>query len=106
MARGRDVSARPGGVSRCQAPRVVIAGHGNHFLLLVLFSRACPGARPGPGHGCWPALACALTLPRALAARLTDALLPDELNVGLLRLFLGLGPAPLAETPQDARHRP
>src|SRR5215470_7415189 len=107
MASRRDISACPGGVSRCQAPRVVIAGHGNHFLLLVFFSRS-PSQVPGVGPAAVPGRALAsrpLTLPGALAARLTDALLPDELNLGRLGLLLGLSPA-LPETAQDARDRP
>jgi len=42
-----------------------------------------------------------LTLTGTFAARLTDALLPDELNVGRLRLWLGLGLAS-PQAPQQA----
>jgi hypothetical protein len=42
-----------------------------------------------------------LALTGAFAARLTDALLPDELNLGCLRLWLGLWLAP-PQAPQQA----
>jgi hypothetical protein len=42
-----------------------------------------------------------LALTGTFAARLTDALLPDELNLGCLRLWLGFWLAP-SQAPQQA----
>src|SRR5215467_6884663 len=79
----RDSPAYPSAFRRPRAPRVVIAGHGNHFLLLNLPRQASQRPAWPPGHS-WPVKArtcLALTLPGTLAARPPDALLPDELNV-------------------------